>query len=51
MGSATRTTFQMAYLLTVDDQPRATAVTVHGCVNGAGRPVRMPSWLVQLAGG
>jgi acyl-CoA thioester hydrolase len=49
MGSATRTTFQMAYLLTVDDQARATAVTVHGCVNGEGRPVRMPAWLVELA--
>jgi acyl-CoA thioester hydrolase len=49
MGSATRTTFQMAYLLTVEDQPRATAVTVHGCVNGNGRPVRMPGWLVDLA--
>jgi acyl-CoA thioester hydrolase len=49
MGSATRTTFQMAYLLTVDGQPRATAVTVHGCVNGDGRPVRMPTWLVELA--
>lgn len=50
MGSATRATFQMAYLLTVDDQVRATAVTVHGCVNGEGRPVRMPSWLLDLAG-
>jgi acyl-CoA thioester hydrolase len=49
MGAATRTTFQMGYLLTVDDQPRATAVTVHGCVNGAGRPVRMPAWLGELA--
>ena len=50
MGSATRATFQMAYLLTVDDQVRATAVTVHGCVNAEGRPVRMPSWLLDLAG-
>ena len=51
MGAATRTTFQMAYLLTVGEQVRATAVTVHGCVNGAGRPVRMPAWLVALAAG
>jgi acyl-CoA thioester hydrolase len=48
LGAATRATFQMAYLLTVDDQVRATAVTVHGCVNEAGRPVRMPTWLLAL---
>ena len=48
LGGATRATFQMAYLLTVDGQPRATAVTVHGCVNPDGRPVRMPSWLLDL---
>lgn len=47
-GAATRATFQMAYLLTVGDEVRATAVTVHGCVNGAGRPVRMPAWLLAL---
>jgi acyl-CoA thioester hydrolase len=45
---ATRASFQIAYLLTVDDQVRATAVTVHGCVNAAGRPVRMPAWLLAL---
>lgn len=48
LGAATRATFQMAYLLTVDDQVRATAVTVHGCVNADGRPVRMPAWLLAL---
>jgi acyl-CoA thioester hydrolase len=48
LGAATRATFQMAYLLTVDGDVRATAVTVHGCVNAAGRPVRMPAWLLQL---
>lgn len=47
-GAATRATFQMAYLLTVADEVRATAVTVHGCVNAAGRPVRMPEWLLKL---
>src|SRR3954452_17125179 len=47
MASATRTSFQMAYLLTVYDV-RATAVTVHGCVNSAGRPARLPTWLVDL---
>ena len=45
LGSATRATFQIAYLLTVDDEVRATAVTVHGCVNAQGKPVRMPEWL------
>jgi len=49
-GAATRATFQMAYLLTVDNEVRATAVTVHGCVNAAGRPVRMPEWLLALDG-
>lgn len=48
LGASTRATFQMAYLLTVDGQVRATAVTVHGCVNAEGRPVRMPAWLLAL---
>ena len=50
LGVATRATFQMGYLLTVGDEVRATAVTVHGCVNALGRPVRMPMWLLDLAG-
>lgn len=49
LGSATRASFQMAYLLTVAGEVRATAVTVHGCVNAQGRPVRMPAWLAGLA--
>jgi acyl-CoA thioester hydrolase len=48
LGAATRATFQMAYLLTVDGDVRATAVTVHGCVNATGRPTRMPGWLLAL---
>ncbi len=48
LGAATRATFQMAYLLTVGGEGRATAVTVHGCVNAEGRPVRMPAWLTEL---
>ena len=48
MASLTRATFQIAYLLTVDDEPRSVAVTVHGCVNAEGRPVRMPTWLSSL---
>ena len=51
LASATRTTFQMAYLLTTDDQPAATAVTVHGLVGAGGRPARLPAWLVELGGG
>ena len=47
-GGATRTTFQMGYLLTVNGEVRATAVTVHGCVTAAGRPVRLPTWLAEL---
>jgi len=54
LAGATRATFQMAYLITVDDadgtpQPRATGVTVHGCVTTAGRPTRLPSWLTERA--
>jgi acyl-CoA thioester hydrolase len=54
LADVTRATFQMAYLVTVDDpdgrpRPRATGVTVHGCVTAAGRPTRLPAWLVALA--
>ena len=45
VASATRATFQMSYLLTVGGEVRSTAVTVHGCVNAQGKPVRMPEWL------
>ncbi len=47
--SATRTTFEMAYLLTVGDRVHACAVTVHGCVTTQGRPTRLPEWLPALA--
>lgn len=47
-----RASFQMAYLMTVDDHgavaARATGVTVHGCVTTDGRPTRLPAWLVEL---
>ena len=54
LATVTRATFQMAYLITVDDdagiaRPRATGVTVHGCVTTAGRPTRLPTWLMELA--
>jgi len=48
LASLTRATFQIAYLLTVADEVRSTAVTVHGCVNADGRAVRMPAWLATL---
>jgi acyl-CoA thioester hydrolase len=44
-GVVTRTTFQLAYLLTVEDEVRATAVTVHGCVDRDGRATRLPPWV------
>ncbi len=49
LASASRTSFQMAYLLTVDAEVRATAVTVHGCISATGRPTRLPTWLTGLA--
>lgn len=49
VASATRATFQMSYLLTVGGEVRSTAVTVHGCVNAQGKPVRMPEWLRAMA--
>ncbi len=47
----TRTTFQVGYLLEVEGQTRATAVTVHGAVGAGGRPARMPSWLTGVVAG
>jgi acyl-CoA thioester hydrolase len=42
-------TFEIAYLLSVDGEARASAVTVHGVLVG-GRPGRAPEWLKALAG-
>jgi acyl-CoA thioester hydrolase len=47
-GAATRATFQIAYLLTVGDEVRATGVTVHGCVGEGGRAARLPSWVGEV---
>jgi acyl-CoA thioester hydrolase len=47
----TRTTFQVGYLLEVDVEARATAVTVHGAVGPTGRPSRMPAFLAGLVSG
>jgi acyl-CoA thioester hydrolase len=46
-GAVTRTTFQIAYLLTVGAEIRATAVTVHGCVDASGRASRLPVWVTE----
>ncbi|WP_394933823.1 acyl-CoA thioesterase [uncultured Ilumatobacter sp.] len=49
LADVTRATFQMAYLITVDDIAHSTGVTVHGCVSAAtGRPKRLPPWLVAM---
>jgi len=45
VGAVSRATFQLAYLLTVEEDVRATAVTVHGCVDGTGKAVRLPEWV------
>jgi acyl-CoA thioester hydrolase len=45
VGAVTRATFQIAYLLSVAGEARATAVTVHGCVDRQGRPARLPAWV------
>jgi acyl-CoA thioester hydrolase len=47
IGAVRGATFQIAYLLTVGGEARATAVTVHGCVDGQGRPARLPAWVVE----
>jgi acyl-CoA thioester hydrolase len=46
-GAVTRATFQWAYLLTVGGEVRATAVTVHGCVDGNGKATRLPGWVAK----
>jgi acyl-CoA thioester hydrolase len=48
LGSRTRATFQIQYLLTVAGEARLTAVTAHGCVDTQGRPTRMPRWMIDL---
>jgi len=41
-------TFQIDYLLTVDDDVCALAATVHGVVDTDGRATRAPGWLKEL---
>jgi acyl-CoA thioester hydrolase len=49
-GCRSGTTFQLAYLLRVDGERRATAVTVHRGVDGSGRAVRLPKWMAEVVG-
>jgi len=51
VGEISRTLLQIAYLLEVDGQTAATGVTSHACVNGEGRPMRVPEWLLDLGEG
>ncbi|MDQ1567191.1 MAG: acyl-CoA thioester hydrolase [Actinomycetota bacterium] len=51
IGSAGGATFQMDYLVGCDGETKATGVTVHGVVDGQGRPTRVPGWLRELAAG
>ena len=44
MGTITRATFQMTYLLTVADEIRATGVTAHGALTTEGNATRLPDW-------
>jgi acyl-CoA thioesterase FadM len=46
----TGTTFQIAYLVSVGGEVRATAVTVHGCVDRGARPARLPAWVGEKFG-
>jgi acyl-CoA thioester hydrolase len=49
VSSVQRASFRMDYLLSVDGETRASAVTAHGCVTVAGRPTRLPPWMLELA--
>ena len=51
VGRATGATFQIDYLLTVADEPRADAATVHGAVGPDGRAARLPAWVRSLLTG
>ncbi len=44
-------TFQMDYLLRVEDEICALGTTVHGVLDPEGRATRMPPWLRQLLEG
>ncbi|MGH9096256.1 MAG: acyl-CoA thioesterase [Acidimicrobiales bacterium] len=45
VGKVTGTSFQIGYLLAVNEGPCATAVTVHGAVDANGKASRLPEWI------
>lgn len=49
VASAGGATFQMSYLVACGGETSATGVTVHGVVDGQGRPTRVPGWVRDLA--
>ena len=51
VASADGATFQMNYVVTSEGAVSATAATVHGVVDGHGRPMRAPSWVRELVAG
>lgn len=51
LGAVRGASFQIAYLLAVAGAARATAVTVHGCVDRSGRPMRLPGWIHRPSAG
>ncbi len=51
VASAGGATFQMNYLVGCAGETCATGVTVHGVVDGQGRPTRVPGWLRDLVAG
>ncbi len=50
LAGATRATFTIEYLLTVDGRTTTIAGTQHAFVTSDGRPRRVPEWLRQLSG-
>jgi acyl-CoA thioester hydrolase len=48
VASVRGATFQMDYLLTIDDDICASAASVHGVVDPSGRATRAPAWLKDL---
>jgi acyl-CoA thioester hydrolase len=50
VAAVSRATFQIAYLVSVGGDVRATAVTVHGSVDRQGRAARLPAWVGEIAG-
>lgn len=50
VASVRGATFQMSYLLTIDDEVCALAATVHGVVDSDGRATRAPAWMKELLG-